>query len=130
MIPEEHKIAMVTLLAEYVATHKFIPQGMLLDINLGLKPILDYDSKILGKSAHTSFREFFVKNPQGKGPTTVLNIFTDMGMSTVKDVVTFGIGHKYGITGAWTRIPRCGQRSRDLIDKWLATLNLHRGMNF
>lgn len=49
---------------------------------------------------------------------------------TVRHIVTYGINSRDGINREWSRLRRVGTKGLEVIDEWLASLNLRRGMRF
>lgn len=49
---------------------------------------------------------------------------------TVRHIVTYGINSPDGVDREWSRLQRVGIKGLAIIDEWLASLNLRRGMRF
>lgn len=49
---------------------------------------------------------------------------------TVRDIVTYGIDSRHSVDWEWKRLQCVGTKGLAVIDEWLVSLNLRRGMRF
>lgn len=140
MIPEDKQQVLREIVETYLSAEGLIPKGLRLNMLLTLVPtepivtivdqMADYDPQVLGLKAVDSFREFFARN--GKKYTRVESclIISFCEDPTIHDVVSRGnkCDKAWEVDLEWLKYRNLGRKALNIIDEWLASLNLRRGM--
>ena len=152
MISEEKQEVICKMVQEYVSSENLIPAGHKLILTLSLVSdssvkVVDktdeYDPKILDTDAIDSFDAYYYGFKSGGARTrTAIIRLSDPNndnypsdktrrshRTTVREIVTYGTDQTEDFD-PWLFMQHVGPETIKLIDKWLKSLNLRRGMNF
>ena len=137
MVEPQYMKEIQHLVEGYARRKGFVPSGMRVVVTVAFEPVEPFDPKILDIDAVESFERFYEGN-RAQGISRALYwVFRKKALFgvestflTIRDVVSFG-NNAQSIDSAWNKtFDGMSHTSLPIIDAWLSSLGLHRGMKF